>query len=261
MPRLGTVILSSLPVALVGIMYYHHRRLLASYPTLRVPRSMEISARRDIPAFGISGANKTWLRTHAGDMWAATVPRRLLSSNSAPDSEDTLLLVFARAFFGTWPLRLERHLLGALARMGILYESRGAHVGHEGEHRLVNGARVLGGLAVVDAQQPLVAFWWLRPIAQSRPQKIGLLGGYHSFAVEDDTSESKVSLDGEPTVRLCFASHVIFSAPAPSTGASSIPTSELPGLSLRQRLIMHFHAVYSRILLDLTVGALERGAV
>ncbi|KAJ7662872.1 hypothetical protein B0H17DRAFT_1211860 [Mycena rosella] len=224
------------------MVYYHHRRLLASYPTLRVPPSMEVSARRDTPAFGISGANETWLSTHAGDMWAATVSRQLLSSNSAPNSEDSLLLVFARAFFGTWPLRLERHLLGALAHMRILYESRGAH-------------------AVVDGQDPLVAFWWLRPIAQSRPQKIGLLGGYHSFAVEDDTSESNVSMDGEPTVRLCFASHVIFSAPAPSAGAPSIPTSEFPGLSLRQRLIMHFHAVYSRILLDLTVRALQRGAV
>ncbi|KAJ7476690.1 hypothetical protein FB451DRAFT_1243773 [Mycena latifolia] len=261
MPRPSTVILSTIPIAAAGILYYHHRRLLAAFPTLRVPPSMEISARADSPAFGMSGTGKeAWMRTHAGDMWTATIPRRLLqvSAKSSAEVEDEVF-VFARAFWGSWPLQLERRIVHTLARMGVIFQMRGGEVGREAEHRFVNTARILGGLFVVEAQSPpaLVTTWWLKP-PTAETHKVGVLGGYHSFAVEDDGSSSG---EGEPTVRLCFVSHLILSAPAPPADALSLPSNELTGFSLRQRLIMHFHALYSRILMDLAVKALERGAV
>ncbi|KAJ6579225.1 hypothetical protein DFH09DRAFT_1276103 [Mycena vulgaris] len=290
MPRPSALLLGTLPVALLGILYYEHRRLQSSYPTLRVPLYFEISARRDRPAFGMSGANdggksrpgEPWMNTHAGDLWTATIPRRLLSPPS--EEEDAPLIVFARAFLTSWPLRLERHILNAFDSLGILYQTRGGTVGAEGERRLINTARVMGGFGVIEAQgssdpqsgdAPLVVSWWLRPLAVSDTRKPGLLGGYHSFAIEDDrsplnsNSKSPVGRQ-EPTVRVSFISHLIFSPPYPTAApspdladnphqSSSTPTSELRGLSLSQELVMWFHTLYSRILLDLAVRGLERG--
>ncbi|KAJ6579206.1 hypothetical protein DFH09DRAFT_1276090 [Mycena vulgaris] len=90
MPRPSALLLGTLPVALLGILYYEHRRLQSSYPTLRVPPYFEISARRDRPAFGMSGANDgeksrpgdPWMNTYAGDI---TAFRRHLNSVSVDD--------------------------------------------------------------------------------------------------------------------------------------------------------------------------------
>lgn len=150
MPRASTVIISTIPVALLGIAYYHHRRLQSAYPTLRVPPSLEISARCDRPAFGMSNLNNNptgskaagepWMHTHAGDMWTATVPRRFVS-----DASDSPLILFARAFWSSWPLRIERRILHALERLGLLFQTRGGHVGPDGERRFLNTARILDG--------------------------------------------------------------------------------------------------------------------
>jgi hypothetical protein len=61
---------------------YYVRVIAAAYHTFRVPPALEISARPDWPAFGMSGANidgsktEPWMQTHARDMFVATVPRR-----------------------------------------------------------------------------------------------------------------------------------------------------------------------------------------
>jgi hypothetical protein len=73
------------------------------------------------------------------------------------------------------------------------------------------------------------------------------LGGYHSFAVKDISPKD----DEEPMARLCFVSHLILSS-SPPADRESIPTSSLD-LSLRHRLVMYFHVLYGRILLDLAV--------
>ncbi|KAJ7023845.1 hypothetical protein C8F04DRAFT_1133444 [Mycena alexandri] len=275
MPRPGALLVCSLPIPLLaGVIYHQHRRLATTYPTLRVPPSLEISARRDKPAFGMSGVNdtplaakETWLHTPGGDMWTATVPRRLLTSRSE-DARDGPLIAFARAFWSSWPLKIERRIVTALARMGILFQTRSgaSHVSVEEERKFVEKAQILGGLFIVEANDrgvskgthgPLVTSWWLRPVEDNG--HVGLLGGYHSFAVEDIPLSDA---DEEPSVRLCFVSHLVLS---PCTNivvdAPCIPTYELQGFSLRQRLIMHFHVLYSRILLDLAVQGLERGAV
>ncbi|KAJ7745803.1 hypothetical protein DFH07DRAFT_963160 [Mycena maculata] len=276
-----TIVIGALPVALLGIMYYQHRRLQNAYPTLRVPPSLEISARRDRPAFGMSGLNdasttsgpgEPWMRTHAGDMWAVTVPQRILSS-TAEDASDGPLVVFARAFWSSWPLRIERRIVHPLANAGIIFHTRKGDVGRDGERQFINTARILGGLFVVEAHDnqingtsgvmhgPLVTSWWLRPV-EPKSDKIDLLGGYHSFAVQDVPSSSMLSrntgANDEPSVRLCFVSHLILSSDPPALDSFSIPSADLRGLSVRQRIVMHFHALYARILLDLAVRDLQR---
>ncbi|KAF8214383.1 hypothetical protein K438DRAFT_1750435 [Mycena galopus ATCC 62051] len=333
MPRPITLVLTTLPAAILGIGYYYHRRLGAAYPTLRVPPALEISLRHDWPAFGMTGGNsdsrkmESWRQTHAGDMFVATVPRRLLEHNI---SEDTPLVVFARAFWGSWPLMVERRIVHILARFGVLFQLRGGDAGAEGERSFLETARILeslrksrmsrmrlfgvaqsrvrkpklrdrgdnvthqdprktflnpgnfaqcpkavcglcgfcassllGGLFVVEAHEaplgPLVTSWWLRPSEGfPKPGRVGMLGGYHSFVVED---MPQIGNEPEPTVRLCFVSHLILSAPprtpTPDVASESIPTRDLRGLSLRQTLIMHFHILYSRILLDLAMRRLQ----
>ncbi|KAF7341211.1 hypothetical protein MVEN_01856500 [Mycena venus] len=261
MPRPITLVLTTLPVAILGIGFYQHRRLSAAYPTHRVPPALEISARHDWPAFGMTGGNsdgskrESWRQTHAGDMFVATVPRRLLEHD---DPEDAPLVVFARAFWESWPLMIEQRIVHMLARFGVLFQTRGGHVGAEGERSFVETARILGGLFVVEVHEaplgPLITSWWLRP-SKTESGRVGILGGYHSFAVED---VPQVGNEPEPTVRLCFVSHLVLSAPTPPDVASgSIPTKNLQGLSLRQTLIMQFHILYSRILLDLAVRRLQ----
>ncbi|KAF8187574.1 hypothetical protein K438DRAFT_1936473 [Mycena galopus ATCC 62051] len=266
MPRPITLVLTTLPAAILGIGYYYHRRLGAAYPTLRVPPALEISLRHDWPAFGMTGGNsdsrkmESWRQTHAGDMFVATVPRRLLEHNI---SEDTPLVVFAHAFWGSWPLMVERRIVHILARFGVLFQIRGGDVGAEGERSFLETARILGGLFVVEAHEaplgPLVTSWWLRPSEGfPKPGRVGILGGYHSFVVED---MPQIGNEPEPTVRLCFVSHLVLSAPprtpTPDVASESIPTRDLQGLSLRQTLIMHFHILYSRILLDLAMRRLQ----
>ncbi|KAJ6468491.1 hypothetical protein C8R47DRAFT_1325766 [Mycena vitilis] len=274
MPRPG-MLLGAIPITLLGALYYQHRHLQSKYPTLRVAPALEISARDDTPAFGMAGHNdpsfshitsgtgEPWLQTHAGDMWAVTVPRRLVSS-----TKDGVLVEFARAFWASWPLRIERQIVTTLAGAGILFHMRtGGNVGDEGKRQFEKSAPILDGLFVVEAhdpiaqtaagvlQGPIVASWWLRPQEASNGSKeVALLGGYHSFAVEDPNPESE-------SVRLCFVSHLILSesAPPPDT-ESSLPTDALHVLNFRQRLIMHFHTLYSRILLDLAVRGLKKGA-
>jgi hypothetical protein len=149
MPRPITVVLTTLPFAILGIGYYRHRRLSAAYPTFHVPPALEISARHDWPALGMSGTNangrktEPWMQTHAGDMFVATVPRQLLEHDN---SEDTPLVVFARAFWDSWPLRIERRILHVLARLGVLFQARGGHLEAEGERSFIETARILDGL-------------------------------------------------------------------------------------------------------------------
>ncbi|KAJ7737087.1 hypothetical protein B0H16DRAFT_1891737, partial [Mycena metata] len=276
MPRPGILLVCSLPISLLaGVIYHQHRRLSTTYPTLRVPPTLEISARQDKPAFGMSSmndtslaANEAWLHTPGGNMWTATVPRRLLTSR-AEDARNGPLIAFARAFWSSWPLQIERRLVSVFARIGILFQIRGAAnpaVSLEEERTFVEKAQILGGLFIVEAHDrgvskgthgPLVTSWWLCPVKDNG--QVGLLGGYHSFAVQEVPLSHA---NEEPSVRLCFVSHLILSPTSNVVvDAPCIPTRELAGLSLRQRLLMHFHVLYARILLDLAVQGLERGAV
>ncbi|KAJ7759700.1 hypothetical protein B0H14DRAFT_3165865 [Mycena olivaceomarginata] len=169
--------------------------------------ALEISPRHDWPAFGMTGGNsdgrkvESWRHTHAGDMFVATVPRRLLEYDIPAD---TPLVVFARAFWGSWPLMIEKRIVHILARFGVLFQTRGGHVGAEGQHSFVETARILGGLFVVEAHEaplgPLVTSWWLRPSEGfPKPGRVGILGGYHSFVVED---RPQIGNEPEPTVHL-----------------------------------------------------------
>ncbi len=109
------------------ILLQQHLRLQSTYPTRRVTPSLEISSRSDAPAVGMNNS-QTWLRTHAGDEWIAEVPKNLLVGNGKTPPE----VVFARAFWGSWPLKIERKLVHLLVRAKVgPFELRGG--GIEGE--------------------------------------------------------------------------------------------------------------------------------
>ncbi|KAJ7893332.1 hypothetical protein B0H14DRAFT_2559745 [Mycena olivaceomarginata] len=190
MPRPITVVITTLPFVTLGIGYYRHRHLSAAYPTFRVPPALEISARHDWPALGMSATNangrntEPWMQTHVGDMFVATVPRQLLEHDN---SEDTPLVVFARTFWDSWPLRIERR---------ILHHVEGTS-GLRASAVFIETARILDGLAHEAPLGPLVTSWWLRPSeAFPKPGRVGILGGYHSFAVEDTP---QIGNEPEPT--------------------------------------------------------------
>ena len=123
------------------ILLQQHLRLQSTYPTHRTTPSLEISPRSDNPATA-----PAWRRTHAGDEWTADVPRAWLGDGStAPE------VVFARAFWGSWPLRIEWSLVQFLARNNVgpfaLREAQSAAAKErKAERDFEPGAQVIGGL-------------------------------------------------------------------------------------------------------------------
>ncbi|KAK7038433.1 hypothetical protein R3P38DRAFT_3475407 [Favolaschia claudopus] len=271
MPRPTTLLLGVLPVTFLGVGYYQHRRLFATYPSLPVPPAYEIAARKDRPAFGRNGFNsqdttekEQWILPHAGHMLAATVPQQLLQGKQET-AEDTPVIVFARAFWDTWPLRIERRIVHVLDRIGLLFQLRGGLVGAVEEHNFVETARILGGLFVVEAHDrpsgPLIASWWLRssqpkPISVQPPSDRGaarILGGYHSFIVQDIQSPA----DGKPSFRLCFVCDLVTATSQESTrDVKSLPLADFGGAW--QKIFVGFHEFYARLLLDLAIRRLQR---
>ncbi|CAK5262775.1 unnamed protein product [Mycena citricolor] len=261
-----------LPIGVLGVLYYQHIRLSAKYPTRRIPPHLELSAQSLSGTAPASGG--AWKAAHAGDTWTAQVPRRLVltaaaraggeESESAGEADDDLAVGFARAFWGSWWLRLEPRIIDVLEgvlRLGVFSRREGSR----GEHPagFVPGEQVMTGYFFVESHEerpkilpnaavlhgPIIVSWWLQPTPPS--PKPGLLGGYHSFSVEDSDPDS-------PLVTLQFTSTLTMSGSNPS-GDSTMPSAQLAGLDLRQSIIMRFHTLYSRLLLDSAVRRLERG--
>lgn len=104
-------------------------------------------------------SGEDWRDCHAGDAWSAVVPRRLLAGHGLPEGGSTtkgevddLALAWARAFWGTWPLALERSVMKLLVSIGVgPFELR---KGKEGAtevdaRNFARGAEVLDGLVSV----------------------------------------------------------------------------------------------------------------
>jgi hypothetical protein len=155
--RMLLPLLSIIPPA---FLYQQHLRLLASYPTLVVPPLLDISRRADKPEVGMDPlSGEDWRGCHAGDAWSAVVPRRLLvghalheSSLTAEGGKEDLALAWARAFWGTWPLALERNIIKLFVSTGLApFELR---KGKEGTtevdaRNFARGAKVLDGLVSI----------------------------------------------------------------------------------------------------------------
>ena len=113
-----------------------------------------------------------------------------------------------------------------------------------------------------DVAGPIICSWWLKPLASLPESRLGVAGGYHSFAVKSLPATSVA-----PEVARCtFTCHMVLSGTSSPTSPSSLnpqtqPSLNLKGLSLRQKILMSFHILYARILLDLAVGRLRKGAV
>ncbi|WVQ95866.1 hypothetical protein IAU59_002965 [Kwoniella sp. CBS 9459] len=137
----------SLSLAISTYLYTQHRRLSLRYPTYPVPSTLEIDARQGKPYTTLE-----WGTCDAGDVWAVPVPPGLVkklelqaaesrrnadvkaaSSLTSPSSKshngrktdgkleetDDLGVLWARAFMGSWPLRLESVIIGSLAAIGL----------------------------------------------------------------------------------------------------------------------------------------------
>ncbi|ORY89281.1 hypothetical protein BCR35DRAFT_350291 [Leucosporidium creatinivorum] len=296
--RMLLPLLSLIPPA---VLYQQHLRLLAAYPTLVVPSHLDISRRRDKPEVGMDRlSGEDWRGCHAGDAWSAVVPRRLLaghglregSSPTTASGKDDLALAWARAFWGTWPLALERNIMKLLVSTGVgPFELR---KGKEGTtevdaRNFAQGAKVLDGLFIVEAHDepsgpskeelaspstndgsslstqeptiegPIIASWWLSPVPTSPSASGRLLGGYHSFSVTSLPPPFSSASEAEDLVRLDFSCHILVDSPLDKRShPSSTGTAEFSAsLSLVQKLAMQFHLLYSRILMDCAIKRLK----
>ncbi|KAJ7702034.1 hypothetical protein B0H14DRAFT_2648198 [Mycena olivaceomarginata] len=161
-------------------------------------------------------------------MFVATVPRQLLEHDN---SEDTPVVVFARAFWDSWPLRIERRILHVLARLGVLFQARGGHLEAEGERSFIETARRLDGLFVVEAHEaPLVPLLHLGGCVH--PKHSPSTGG-SAYSVATTLSPLKIRRKSgmnpnPPSPRLVAAanthhalSYIIFADFARSSGAQA----------------------------------------
>ncbi|KAJ7171379.1 hypothetical protein C8R46DRAFT_1349379 [Mycena filopes] len=169
---------------------------------------------------------------------SAVHPRRLLLASSE-DPDATPLIVFARAFWGSWLLQIERRIVSACARIGILFQLRSGAQGRsaEEEHRFTPGARVLGKMFIVEAHdvsENLNTQSDLRTGARDilmAPPPPALRAkraprGYHSFAVEDIPPAEG---NEEPAVRVSFISHMVLSRAVDSSAAGTPPSAPIAG--------------------------------
>ncbi|KAK4692139.1 hypothetical protein P7C70_g9194, partial [Phenoliferia sp. Uapishka_3] len=250
------------------------------------PPTLEITSRSDSPALPLPPST-TWLAPQAGDQWTADLPRRFLTAaDPGADASASMEIVFARAFWESWPLKLERRLVEFLVRIGVgpFKLREGGVDAKEAVSNFGPKAKVIGGLGpalfIVDAHDshpklatpseevdwtisgPIIASWWLRNALPPKGTSLEMLGGYHSFSVQDLPSSGTSK---EEIVRLIFTTHIVLTNVVdhdspPLEMGSTIPSRELEGLSIVQSSILRFHTFYSRILLDLAVKKL-RGRV
>lgn len=105
-------------------------------------------------------SGEDWRDCRAGDAWSVVIPRRFLlghglaeGSESNDGGKEDLALAWARAFWGTWPLALERNIMKLLVSTGVgPFELR---KGKEGTtevdaRNFARGALVLDGLVSSD---------------------------------------------------------------------------------------------------------------
>lgn len=159
------------------VLYQQHLRLSSAFPSLGVPSHHEISSRTDKPAIGMDRlSGESWRGCHAGDAWSVVVPWRLLEGHggrAAANAEagDDLALAFARAFWGSWPLQLEKNIVGFLAWHQLRpFALRKAKDGCTEEERrdFAPGAQVLGGLVSQVSQASLPILTWNTPSSLSK---------------------------------------------------------------------------------------------
>jgi hypothetical protein len=106
------------------VLYQQHRRLARLYPTTPVPQHLDVAQRSDKPAVGMDPASgESWRPYQASDAWHVDIPRTAFRqqqhSGKAREVEVEPVVTFARAFWGSWPLVLEKRIMQALIGLGI----------------------------------------------------------------------------------------------------------------------------------------------
>ncbi|WWD06794.1 hypothetical protein V865_004889 [Kwoniella europaea PYCC6329] len=283
-----TVLLSLTSLGL-GLLTYQHLSLRSLYPSLSVPPQLSISNRSLKPY-----STNHWTKCEVGDSWAVKVPESTLIRQLPLDGEDgDLGEKWNKAFWTTWPLRLEGILLGSIINM-VKHRSNGenderkevdwSEEGHGFEMKV--GQTAVNGLFTVESidQIPFhlrshvtstststqITYSWgnLSPPGPTEPSSwisIPIRGGYHTLSV---LSESYLNSQDHSSKENEFSSrsesgddqwvYLIFTAHGISSTSTSASTStssnDQPGKrGMFDKLFIEFHKTYSRILVHLAI--------
>ncbi|WVQ63860.1 uncharacterized protein L199_002016 [Kwoniella botswanensis] len=275
-----TVLLSLTSLGL-GLLTYQHLSLRSHYPSLPVPPQLSISNRSSKPY-----STNHWTKCEVGDSWAVKVPESTLIRQLPLDGEDgDIGEKWNKAFWTTWPLRLEGILLGSIMRM-VKHRSneendqREEVYWSEDGYKIKVGQTVVNGLFTIESinqippQPPSqftstqITYSWgnLSPPCPSKSSSwisIPIRGGYRTLSVlsdsylnsQDHSSKanefsSRSKSGDDQWVYLIFTAHGISSTSA-STSTSS---NDQPGKQgMFDKLFIEFHKTYSRILVHLAI--------
>jgi hypothetical protein len=126
-PRTLFLFLASLPLPPL-LFYQQDLRLTRLYPTIPVPPYLDVPHRKDFPEIGmVPGSGEGWRGCQAADAWAAVVPQKILLGRgrarqsdqaNGGGSRNEMVVAFARAYWDSWPLRLERIFIEAMDKWG-----------------------------------------------------------------------------------------------------------------------------------------------
>ncbi|WWC98018.1 hypothetical protein V866_004907 [Kwoniella sp. B9012] len=275
-----TVLLSLTSLGL-GLLAYQRLSLRSHYPSLPVPPQLSISNRSSKPY-----STNHWTECEVGDSWAVKVLESTLIRQLPLDGEDgDIGEKWNKAFWTTWPLKLEGILLGPIMRM-VKYRSNEENdqrkevdwgvKGHGYEMKV--GQTVVNGLFTIESidQIPLqpssqftstqITYSWgnLSPPGPIKPSSwisIPIRGGYHTLSV---LSESYLNSQDHSSKANEFSSrsksgddqwvYLIFTAHGISSISASTSSNDQPGKrGLFDKLFIEFHKTYSRILVHLAI--------
>ncbi|KAK8844598.1 hypothetical protein IAR55_006445 [Kwoniella newhampshirensis] len=265
-------LLAATAVLTTSYLYYQQHRLSTLYPTYPIPSSLDPVNRSDNPF-----TTPNWMKSDAGDLWYFRTPRKVLRDDKAQSTTTHTreeLDSWTKAFWGSWPLKVEGRIIGLLTRFGLgvvtphegtksEYDERGRWKGTE------VGTRLVGGGFTVDAvdhspEAPRHICRW-GSLTHSPTSSLFIRGGYHTLAILSPSTLPAASLPAsaqasDDDILLVFASHAVYKRPVPprinAQGEEEYVSAldYIPDSTWRDRLLGRFHELYSRILIDLAVG-------
>ncbi|KAK6906068.1 hypothetical protein I203_100050 [Kwoniella mangroviensis CBS 8507] len=227
-----------------------------------------------------------------GDSWAVKIPKDLLIGHLLSDGKDEDIgQKWNKAFWMTWPLRLEGRSLGSIVRMirsrsnEEVEERKEVDMSEEG-YKVNIGQTVVNGLFTIESidQIPFhllssptskstststqITYSWgnLSPASPTNPSSwisISIRGGYHTLSV---LSEPYLNSQVHSSKEKQFSSrsdsgnddyvYLVFTAQGISSTSSS--SNDQPGnQGMFDKLFIEFHRTYSRVLVHLAIRQMD----
>ncbi|WWD22851.1 hypothetical protein CI109_107345 [Kwoniella shandongensis] len=255
-------------------LYYQHTRLSNLYPTFSVPSVLNPRNRSDRPF-----TTDQWARSDVANLWYFRVPRKTLeaklSSQTQSRKDGEAGELWARAFWGSWPLRLENGIIGLVTKLGMgivsppregsrgeKFDEDGRWNGYQKGTRLVNGGFTVEAVDISSSKPRHISRWGSVTPSPSAP--FFIVGGYHTLTILPTSALPSTSLPPSTEVStddvlLVFISHAVHRTPISlqtnAQGEEELLSEldQLPNLDWKDRLLGKFHEEYSRILIDLAV--------